>query len=84
MGLPDVRFHDLRHTYATLAIQSGTDLKTVSTNLGHATVAFTMDQYGHVSEKMKEKSAKLMENLIANLPSEAIEKHSFAAKMRQK
>lgn len=42
------------------------------------------NQYEHVSEKMKEKSAKLMENLIANLPSEAIEKHPFAAKMRQK
>lgn len=42
------------------------------------------NQYGHGSEKMKEKSAKLMENLIADLPQEAIEKHPFAAKMRQK
>ena len=68
MGEPDIRFHDLRHTYATLAIQSGTDIKTVSANLGHATVSFTLDQYAHVSEKMKQKSAELMENLIASLP----------------
>lgn len=64
MGCPDVRFHDLRHTYATIAIQSGTDVKTVSSNLGHATVAFTMDQYAHVSEMMKKNSASLMENFI--------------------
>lgn len=53
MGLPEVRFHDLRHTYATLALQNGVDVKTVSNNLGHATVAFTMDKYVHCAARME-------------------------------
>lgn len=64
IGLPDVRFHDLRHTYATLSLQNGDDIKTVSENLGHATVAFTLDTYGHVTEKMKQDSANRMQALI--------------------
>lgn len=64
IGLPDVRFHDLRHTYATLSLQNGDDIKTVSENLGHATVAFTLDVYGHVTEKMKQESASRMQSLI--------------------
>ncbi len=67
MGLPEVRFHDLRHSYATLAIQNGVDIKTVSTNLGHATVAFTMDEYAHVSLTMQKESAARMEAFIASL-----------------
>jgi len=47
MDLPDVRFHDARHTYAMLSIQNGVDIKTLSESLGHATVAFTLDVYGH-------------------------------------
>ena len=64
IGIPDVRFHDLRHTYATLSLQNGDDIKTVSENLGHATVAFTLDTYGHVTEKMKQDSANRMQALI--------------------
>ncbi|MBR5959785.1 MAG: site-specific integrase [Clostridia bacterium] len=67
IGIPETRFHDLRHTYATLAIQSGDDIKTVSENLGHATVAFTLDIYGHVTEQMKESSADRMEKMIKSL-----------------
>lgn len=67
MGLPDVRFHDLRHTYATISIQQGVDIKTVSHNLGHATVAFTLDKYGHVSERMKDDSAEKMSGYIAKV-----------------
>lgn len=67
IGIPETRFHDLRHTYATLAIQSGDDIKTVSENLGHATVAFTLDIYGHVTEQMKESSAERMEKMIKSL-----------------
>ena len=67
MGLPEVRFHDLRHTYATLALQNGVDIKTVSSNLGHATVAFTMDKYAHVSETMQKDSVTKMEAFIASL-----------------
>lgn len=64
---PEVRFHDLRHTYATLALQNGTDVKTVSQSLGHATVAFTMDRYGHVSDMMLQMASDKMSNLINSL-----------------
>jgi len=46
--LPVIRLHDLRHTHATLWLMDGGDLKTLSTRLGHSTVAFTMDCYQHV------------------------------------
>ena len=64
IGCPEARYHDLRHTFATLSLQNGDDIKTVSSNLGHATVAFTLDIYGHVSEQMKKDSAERMEKLI--------------------
>ena len=55
------KYHSLRHTYAVLCLQNGDDVKTVQSNLGHATAAFTLDVYGHVSEKMKQDSANRME-----------------------
>lgn len=64
LDLPEVRFHDLRHTYAVFALQSGDDIKTVQENLGHATAAFTLDIYGHVLDEMKQASASRMEKLI--------------------
>ena len=42
-GVPDVRFHDMRHSYAVASLRSGDDIKTVQENLGHATAAFTLD-----------------------------------------
>ena len=67
IGIPDLRFHDLRHTYATLSIQNGDDIKTVSESLGHATVAFTLDVYGHVTDQMRRDSADRMQALIDSL-----------------
>ena len=64
---PEVRFHDIRHTYATLAIQSDVDFKTLSLSMGHATVAFTLDTYGHVSIRMSKNAADKMEKLICSL-----------------
>lgn len=64
IGLPGARFHDLRHSYAVAAIQSGDDIKTVQGNLGHATASFTLDVYGHVTEKMKRESADRMQKYI--------------------
>ena len=66
-GLPGMRFHDLRHGYATLALQNGVDVKTVSNNLGHSTTAFTMDKYGHVTETMMKDSADKMQRFIESL-----------------
>lgn len=64
IGRPDARFHDLRHSYAVAAIRSGDDIKTVQGNLGHATAAFTLDVYGHVTDQMKQASAARMESYI--------------------
>ena len=64
IGIPETRFHDLRHTYATNAIRIGDPIKTVSENLGHAIVAFTLDVYGHVTPAMKQDSAERMQKLI--------------------
>ena len=70
IGRPDARFHDLRHSYAVAAIRSGDDIKTVQSNLGHATAAFTLDVYGHVTDKMKQESAARMENFIKSVSGE--------------
>ena len=67
LNRPEVRFHDIRHTYATLAIQSEIDFKTLSLSLGHATVAFTLDTYGHVSNHMSQNAAAKMEKFIGTL-----------------
>lgn len=64
IGRPDARFHDLRHSYAVAAIRSGDDIKTVQGNLGHATAAFTLDVYGHVTTQMKQEIAARMEAFI--------------------
>ena len=64
IGIPETRFHDLRLTYATNAIRIGDPIKTVSENLGHATVAFTLDIYGHVTPTMQQESAARMQRLI--------------------
>ena len=60
-----VRFHDLRHTYATLAIRSGVDPKTVSSVLGHYSEDFTLDVYTHVTGYMQKMAAEKVGNLIA-------------------
>lgn len=67
IGRPDARFHDLRHSYAVASLRSGDDIKTVQGNLGHATAAFTLDVYGHVTNQMQEASAFRMEAYIRGL-----------------
>ena len=64
IGSPETRFHDLRYSYAVASIRSGDDIKTVQDNLGHATAAFTLDVYGHVTQKMKQESANRMEQFF--------------------
>lgn len=67
IGYPKARFHDLRHSYAVAAIQSGDDIKTVQENLGHHTAAFTLDVYGHVTQQMRQASAERMQSFITSL-----------------
>lgn len=69
IGLPDTRFHDLRHSYAVAALQSGDNIKTVQESLGHFSAAFTLDVYGHVTEEMKRDSANRMEQFIKSVSS---------------
>ena len=64
-GIVGHRFHDLRHTFATLALQNHADVKTLSQALGHYSVAFTLDVYGHVSDEMADNFAALMESVIS-------------------
>ena len=66
-GLSELRFHDLRHTFAVNSLKAGDDIKTVQENLGHATAAFTLDVYGHVTKKMKQDSAQRMEQFIQSV-----------------
>ena len=67
IGVPAARVHDLRHTFAVLSLQNGDDIKTVQENLGHATAAFTLDTYGHASERMKSDSANRMQEYLKGI-----------------
>jgi integrase len=62
--LPRIRFHDLRHTHATLALAAGVHPKVVSERLGHASVAFTLDTYSHAIPAMQETAASLVASLV--------------------
>jgi integrase len=64
LGLRRVRLHDLRHTYATLALRAGVDAKTVSARLGHATVGFTLDVYTKAVPQLDRDAAQKVAGLI--------------------
>lgn len=66
-GLPDIRFHDLRHTFATRALTSGVDPKTLSSILGHTNASFTMDTYTHVTDDMKYKAAGIVGDFMEDM-----------------
>ena len=67
LGLERVRFHDLRHSYASISLENGDDVKTVQNNLGHATASFTLNVYAHVTQKMRRRSADRMEEYIRSI-----------------
>ena len=60
-----VRFHDLRHTFATIALQNGVDIKTVSGMLGHFSAGFTLDTYAHVTTSAQKEAAQTMGNVLS-------------------
>lgn len=62
--LPSIRFHDLRHTFATHALSSGVDAKTLSGILGHTNASFTLDTYTHVTTDMQKKASGIVENFL--------------------
>jgi integrase len=62
---PRVRFHDLRHTAATLMLEQGTHPKVVAERLGHATVNVTLNVYSHVTATMQREAAATMDRLLS-------------------
>ena len=64
-GIPKVRFHDLRHTFATIALQNGVDIKTVSGMLGHFSAGFTLDTYAHVTTSAQKEAAATLGNILS-------------------
>ena len=63
-GLPSIRFHDLRHTCATLLLSRNVNPKIVSEMLGHATIAITLDTYSHVLPNMQKGAARALEETL--------------------
>ena len=69
-GLPSIRFHDLRHTFATHALTSGVDAKTLSGILGHTNASFTLDTYTHVTGDMQKQAANIVGDFMADILGE--------------
>ena len=65
-GLETMRFHDIRHTFATVALAEGVDYKTLSAMLGHYSVAFTLDTYAHVTDDMIHDAAAKVSGVMKN------------------
>jgi integrase len=63
-GINGVRFHDLRHTFASLMLMRGAKPKVISEALGHASVAFTMDVYSHIIDGMQEDAMVLLDGVM--------------------
>ena len=66
-GLPAIRFHDLRHTFATHALTSGVDAKTLSGILGHTSASFTLDTYTHVTPDMQQEASHIVGGFLEDL-----------------
>ena len=67
LGLEEMRFHDLRHSYAVNSLKAGDDMKTLQENLGHATASFTLSTYAHATRTMKTASAERMSHFIESV-----------------
>ena len=66
-GLEHIRFHDLRHTFATMALQNGVDVKTVSSMLGHYDAGFTLRTYTHATRQKQDEAAQTMGSFMAQV-----------------
>ena len=75
---PEIRFHDLRHTFAGFEIGAGVHPKTLQAELGNASITVTMDRYGHLMPTALEEATALREAFIQGTreaPKEAGQKH---------
>lgn len=75
-GLEDVRFPDLRHTFASLILLRGAKLKVISDTLGHSSVAFTMDVYSHIIEGMQQDAMMLLDGVLPKAKNGAFQKNN--------
>ena len=66
-GLPSIRFHDLRHTFATHALSSGVDARTLSGILGHTNASFTLDTYTHVTNDMQKNASAIVSRFMKDI-----------------
>lgn len=66
-GLEHIRFHDLRHTFATTALQNGVDVKTVSSMLGHYDAGFTLRTYTHATRQKQDEAAQTMGSVLGQV-----------------
>jgi len=66
LGIPGIRFHDLRHTHASLMLQAGIHPKIVSERLGHSNIGITLDLYSHVVPGLQERAVEQFESLMSN------------------
>lgn len=67
LDLPSIRFHDLRHTFATHALKSGVDAKTLSGILGHTNASFTLDTYTHVTNEMQFRASEIVGDFMEEI-----------------
>ena len=81
VGLPDICFHDLRHTFATHALTSGVDVKTLSGILGHTRAAFTLDTYTHTTGDMQKRAAEIVEEFLIDIFGEELKPWEESGKM---
>ena len=65
-GLPNIRFHDIRHTFATHALSSGVDAKTLAGILGHTKASFTLDTYTHTTGDMQKRAAEIVGGFLTD------------------
>lgn len=66
-GLPSIRFHDLRHTFATHALSNGVDARTLSGILGHTNASFTLDTYTHVTNDMQKNASAIVGRFMKDI-----------------
>ena len=76
-----MRFHDLRHTFATHAASSGIDPRTLSGILGHTKASFTLDTYTHVTTDMQKQAAKVVTSYLTDIFGEELKPWEDEEKM---
>lgn len=82
-GLPHIRFHDLRHTQATLMLKVGINLRIVSERLGHISGAIILDTYSHVVPSIREAAAQRFDKLLESPDVSGRPRAEYRARQRR-